>query len=241
MKYFVVFIALVFYGCSFNSTDPQEIVDKAIEKAGGEKFQKSTIAFDFRNRHYVTRRNYGIFSHERIFKDSTNTTHDFLTNDGFRRQVNNEEVIVPDSMAVKYSNSVNSTIYFALLPFGLNDPAVIKKFMGKSTIENESYFIIEITFEQHGGGNDFTDIFLYWIHEKKFTIDYLAYLYYTDGGGLRFRKAYNPRKLNGILFQDYINYKPREDSATISDIEALFKQNALEELSRIELTNITVQ
>ena len=134
MKYFAVFIALLFYGCSFNSTDPQEIVDKAIEKAGGEKFQKSTIAFDFRNRHYVTRRNYGIFSHERIFKDSTNTIHDFLTNDGFRRQVNNEEVIVPDSMAVKYSNSVNSTIYFALLPFGLDAPAVIKKLMGNSPI-----------------------------------------------------------------------------------------------------------
>jgi hypothetical protein len=241
MKYFIVFTAILFSGCSVNSTDPQEIVDKAIEKAGGEKFLKSTIEFDFRNRHYVTRRNYGIFSHERIFRDSTNTIHDFLTNDGFRREVNDEKTIVPDSMAVKYSNSVNSTIYFALLPFGLNDPAVRKKFVGKTTIENEPYFVIEITFEQQGGGNDFTDIFLYWIHEKKFTIDYLAYLYYNDGGGLRFRKAYNPRKVNGILFQDYINYKPREDSTKISDIEALYKQNALEELSRIELTNITVQ
>ena len=76
---------------------------------------------------------------------------------------------------------------------------------------------------------------------QHFVDDYLAYLYYTDGGGLRFRKAYNPRKVNGILFQDYVNYKPREDSATISEIEALYKQNALEELSRIELTNITVR
>lgn len=241
MKYFFPFIVVIISGCSYNQTDPQAIVDKAIEKAGGEKFLKSTIEFDFRNRHYVTHRNQGIFSHERIFKDSTNTIHDYLTNDGFRREINNEQVIVPDSMAVKYSNSVNSTIYFALLPFGLNDPSVKKKFLGKSVIENEPYFVIEITFDQQGGGNDFTDIFRYWVHENNLTLDYIAYLYYSDGGGLRFRKAYNPRKVNGILFQDYVNYKPREESATLNEIEALYKQNALEELSKIALTNISVE
>lgn len=241
MKYFFLLLAFIISGCSINTTDPQAIVDKAIEKAGGDKFLKSTIEFDFRNRHYVTHRNYGTFSHERIFKDSINIIHDYLTNDGFRRKINDEEVIVPDSMAAKYSNSVNSSIYFALLPFGLNDPAVKKKFLGKSIIENETYYVLEITFDQQGGGKDFTDIFLYWIHEKNVTIDYMAYLYYTDGGGLRFRKAYNPRKVNGVLFQDYINYKPKDASAKIKDLETLFERNALEELSRIELTNITVQ
>jgi len=241
MKYIFVFVAFTISGCSFNSTDPQQIIDKAIENAGGEKFLKSTIEFDFRNRHYVTRRKDGVYSHERIFGDSANTTHDFLTNDGFRREVNNAQVVVPDTMAVKYSNSVNSTIYFALLPFGLNDPAVRKKFIGKSTLDGESYFVIEVTFAQEEGGNDFTDVFLYWIHDKEFTVDYLAYLYYSEGGGLRFRKAFNSRKVNGILFQDYINYQPRGDSATLNEIESLYKQGALEELSRIELTNISVQ
>lgn len=242
MKYLCLFILVVsVFGCSSDSTDPQQIVDRAIENAGGEKFLKSTIEFDFRSRHYVTRRDGGIFSHERIFEDSTNTIHDFLTNDGFRREINGTPVSVVDSMAVKYSNSVNSTIYFALLPLGLNDSAVRKKLIGKSTLDNESYFVVEITFEQEEGGNDFTDFFHYWIHDKKFTIDYMAYLYFSEGGGLRFRKAYNSRMVNGILLQDYINYKPRDNSATLSEIESLYKQNALEELSRIELTNITVQ
>lgn len=241
MKYLILFILVCVFGCSSDSTDPQQIVDRAIEKAGGDKFQKTTIEFDFRNRHYITRRDGGIFSHERIFKDSTNTIHDYLTNDGFRREVNGARVSVIDSMAVKYSNSVNSTIYFALLPFGLNDAAVRKKLIGTRTLDHESYFVVEVTFEQEDGGNDFTDVFNYWIHDKKFTIDYMAYLYFSDGGGLRFRKAYNSRIVNGLLFQDYINYKPKENSATLSDIESLYKQNALEELSRIELTNITVQ
>jgi hypothetical protein len=241
MKYLFVFILFVISGCSSYSTDPQQIIDKAIENAGGEKFLKSTIEFDFRNRHYITRRKDGVYSHERIFGDSANTTHDFLTNEGFRREVNDIQVAVPDTMAVKYSNSVNSTIYFALLPFGLNDPAVRKKFIGKSTLDGESYIVVEVTFAQEDGGNDFTDEFLYWIHDKKFTVDYLAYRYYSEGGGLRFRKAFNSRIVNGILFQDYVNYKPGNDSTTLYEIESLYKQDALEELSRIELTNISVQ
>jgi hypothetical protein len=239
MRYLIVVISILLIACS-SQTDPQDIVDKAIETAGGEKFLNSAISFDFRGRHYITKRNGGTFSHERVFKDSLKTTHDFLTNEGFYREINGVKTAVPDSMAVKYTRSVNSTIYFALLPYGLNDAAVKKKFLGKTTFENQSYFTVEVTFAKEGGGEDFNDVFLYWIHEKNFTVDYMAYLYYTDGGGLRFRKAINPRNVNGILFHDYINYQPKDDSVTINQIETVYKQNLLEELSRIELTNITV-
>jgi hypothetical protein len=240
MKYFLLFISVLTITCSSDVTNPQKIIDKSIEVAGGTRFLKSTIEFDFRDRHYITGRTGGTFSHERIFKDSAVTIHDHLTNDGFYREINNVRAAIPDSMAAKYTRSVNSTIYFALLPYGLNDPAVKKKLLGKTSFDGQSYFTVQITFEKEGGGEDFNDIFLYWIHESKFTIDYMAYLYYTDGGGLRLRKATNPRKINGILFQDYINYEPKQDSVTIDMMEALYKQNALEELSRIELKNIKV-
>lgn len=240
MKYSIAFIFTLIVACSSNHTDPQKIIDKAIEVAGGDKFLRSTIEFDFRDRHYITRRTGGTFSHERIFKDSAHTFHDYLTNEGFQREINDKVAIIPDSMAAKYTRSVNSTIYFALLPYGLNDPAVKKKFLGKTILDGQPYFILEITFAEDGGGEDYNDIFLYWIHEKNFTLDYMAYVYYTEGGGLRFRKAINPRKVNGILFQDYINYKPKADSVTIDQIEAVYKQNGLEEMSKIELMNISV-
>ncbi len=239
MKYLLSVPAILVMACT-SSTDPQRIIEKAIETAGGKKYEKSTIEFDFRNRHYVTRRDGGKYSHERIFSDSTNTIHDYLTNEGFHREINDKNASVPDSMAVKYARSVNSTIYFALLPYGLNDAAVRKKFLGKTTFDDQPYYAIEVTFAQEGGGEDYNDIFVYWIHEKNYTIDYMAYLYYTDGGGLRLRKAYNSRKVNGILFQDYINYQPKEPSVTIDQMETLYKKHQLEELSRIALENIVV-
>lgn len=222
--------------------DPQKIIDQALENAGGSKFLASTIAFDFRDRHYISKRKDGMYSYERIFIDSTNTIfHDFLSNDGFIRKINEEETILQDTMAAKYARSTNSVIYFALLPYGLNDAAVNKKYLGETTIEGQPYNKIKVTFGEEGGGEDHEDIFIYWIHKKKFTMDYFGYSYNTDGGGVRFRKAINPRRVEGILFQDYINYKPEDETITVESMEELFLSNQLVELSRIELKNIVVE
>jgi len=227
--------------CNSDSTNPQKIIDKAIAASGGDKYLNSKIEFDFRNRHYVTARNGGLFAYERITKDSTQTTHDFLSNDGFRREVNGVLLDVLDSMKTKYTASINSVIYFALLPYGLNDASVKKKFLGETTIKNKEQYIIEITFGEEGGGEDFEDVFVYWISKKDFTIDYLAYSF-DEGKGIeyRFRKAYNPRRVNEILFLDYINYAPAA-ATQMMQLEELYKKGELKELSRIELVNIAVQ
>lgn len=226
---------------SCSTKNPQHIIDKAIEASGGEKYLHTTIEFDFRDRHYVVQRDGGKYSYERIFKDSANTVHDFLTNDGFRREINNTPAEVADSMKTKYTASVNSVIYFALLPYGLNDAAVQKKWMGETSIEGVNHYVIQITFAQDGGGQDHEDVFLYWINKKDFTIGYLAYSFEEDKGiEYRFRKAYNPRTINEILFLDHINYKPKSETQ-ITALEELFKKGELEELSKIELINIQVK
>jgi hypothetical protein len=238
---YALLISISLFSCTTTLTDPQKIVDKAIEAAGGEKYLTSIIEFDFRGRHYIAQRDGGKFSYERIFKDSTGTTHDYVTNDGFKREINNVVADVADAMKVRYTSSVNSVIYFALLPYALNDAAVIKEFLGETTIDQREYYKVKITFQQQGGGEDFEDEFIYWIDKKDFTIGYMAYSYEeSDGVGLRFRKAYNPRRVNGILFLDYINFKPKSE-VPITTLEELYKNGELEELSKIDLLNIEVQ
>jgi len=239
--FIVSVMAVLMTACNSNLTDPQKIIDKAIAASGGDKYLNATIEFDFRGRHYIAKRKGGIFSYQRITKDSTKTTHDFLSNDGFRRDINGNPVEVADSLKTRYSASVNSVVYFALLPYGLNDSSVRKRFLGETQIDHKEQYVVEITFDQEGGGEDHEDVFMYWINKKDFTIDYMAYSFAeNDGEGYRFRKAYNPRKINGILFFDYINYKPK-DEIKITDLEELFKQEKLEELSKIELLNIAVE
>jgi hypothetical protein len=242
MKNFILifFLAILIISCNSNLTDPQKIIDKAIAASGGDKYLDATISFDFRDRHYVSTRKGGLYTYERITKDSV-TTHDFLSNDGFRREINGSAVEVADSMKVKYTASVNSVVYFALLPYGLNDASVKKRFLRETQLEGKEQYVVEITFGEEGGGEDFEDVFIYWIDKKDFTIDYMAYSFEEGKGiGYRFRKAYNPRKVNGITFFDYINYQPTVET-TITQLEELYTKGELKELSKIEILNIEVK
>ncbi len=233
--------AILFASCNSKLIDPQKIVDKAILAAGGEKYLNSVVEYDFRGRHYVARRNGGSFSYERIFDDSVGIIHDIVSNNGFQRKINGEIVEVADTMAVKYTSSTNSVNYFALLPFRLNDDAVVKKYLGETTIKGARYYLVQITFKAAGGGEDHEDVYLYWFNQENFNMDYLAYSFAeSDETSFRFREAYNPRVIGGMRFQDYINFKPKSNSFSVDQAEELYKQGELVELSRIETENVTV-
>jgi len=227
-------------GSSSKLNDPQVIVDKAIAAHGGDKFLQLQVAFDFRDKHYESTRRDGLYTYTRSFSDTTGQVKDVLTNTSFTRTINGQVKDLPAERVKAFSASVNSVIYFALLPFGLNDPAVNKEYLGSATIKNIPYHKIKVTFKQEGGGTDFQDEFLYYINHKTFVLDYFAYTYQTDGGGIRFRQAINPQQIGGVLFQDYINFEPVGE-IKFWEIEKEFEAGKLKELSRIELKNIQVK
>ncbi len=222
--------------------EAQKIVDKAIEVHGGKKYDDLKIEFDFRNRHYKAERKEDVFKYERIFVDTADQKfHDILTNDTLTRSVNGESVDLPEKQRSAYSNSINSVIYFILLPYFLNDPAVMKDYIGDEKINGLDYQKVKVTFKQENGGKDFEDEFIYWINTKTHAMDYLAYNYLVDGGGARFRKAYNIRNIKELRFADYVNYKPIEKTRDINTFANLFQNQGLKELSKIESENIIVR
>jgi len=221
--------------------DADKIINQSIEVHGGNLYEQSHISFDFRKRHYTSNRNGGTFQYTRTFEDSLGTIEDVLSNKGFHRTINKERVDLKAKKANAYSNSVNSVLYFAQLPFGLNAPAVIKKYISEVSIKGSDYHKIQVTFKKEGGGEDFEDIFLYWINKESGTLDFLAYKYKTNDGGIRFREAIDRQKVGGILFANYINYKPADKDIDFLSIDELFKNDKLIELSRIINEDIEVK
>lgn len=240
---------LVFVFC-FNckEKDPQPtsadaIIQHAIEVAGGDLFDQSDINFDFRDIHFRAYRNNGVFQLERHFKDSLSGITDVLKNSGFERFRDNENISLVDSLVSLYSASVNSVHYFSVLPYGLDDEAVRKTYLGTKEIKNKDYHKIKITFSAEGGGEDFDDEYIYWIQKDNATLDYLAYSFKEEDGslGFRFREAYNARQVNGLRFLDYNNYKPTTSGVALEELDDLFLKDKLELLSKIELKNIEVK
>ena len=226
---------MMFFQGKTQQVNAQKIIDACIEKHGGDKYKNSHYAYDFRKYHYEFHFTDGEYRYERHSKDGT--TKDILTNSGFKRLVDDKEVKLTEKKIVGYSNSVNSVHYFAFLPSFLNDAAVNKKLIGETKIKGKDYYKIEVTFDQEGGGDDHDDIYIYWINQDDFSLDYLAYSFHVNGGGVRFRSAYNQRKVKGIIFQDYVNYK-HDKETPVAALDVLFEQNKLIELSKIELVNI---
>lgn len=241
MKFRLLSFLIIIILSSCENDDSQQIIDRAIEAHGGKLFENVHIEFDFRNRHYTSHRRGGIYTYTREFRDSTGQVKDILTNNNFQREINGEPANITDERAKAFSNSVNSVIYFALLPYGLNDPAVRKKYVGETELNGKTYHVIQITFEEEGGGKDHEDVFLYWIEKETYTMDYLAYTYESDGGGIRFREALSRRKVDGILFQDYINYEPADKNTPLDKMESLYKNGELKKLSNIVVENISVK
>jgi len=244
MKFLLLIgILIISYSCKQEEKQltAQQIIDKTIENAGGAKYKAATIQFTFRDVKYSSQRENGNYELTRTSTDSLGETRDVLTNLGFERYANGTKLILPDSTANKYANSVNSVHYFVQLPYGLNDPAVKKELVGEAEIDDKKYYEVKVTFAKEGGGTDHEDEYMYWIAKDGFTVDYLAYKFYTGKGGIRFRKAYNPRMVNGIRFLDYENYKLELWKAVdLQTLDELFKAGKLQLLSKIETEAISV-
>lgn len=240
---YILFILVTLTSCKKEiPLSAQDIVDKTIEVSGGDKYLNAEIDFDFRDKHYRSVREGGKFQYERQFQDSIGIIKDVLNNDGFQRFVNDTLTKIPDSMAVKYTSSVNSVHYFALLPYGLNDAAVNKSSLGEVAIKDKLYYKIKVTFSQEGGGEDYEDVFIYWIEAETFKANYIAYSYIEDDGvGIRFREAYNERFINGLRFVDYNNYKSEDATMDLLGLDKAFESGSLKLLSKIELENIEVK
>jgi len=217
-----------------------EIINKSIKVAGGERFEKATTLFTFRGKQYRSVRNNGDFQLGRVINVDNEKIQDIVSNKGLSRTINNCPIVVADSLITRISDGVNSVHYFASLPYGLNAPAVNKELVGEITIKNTRYYKIKVTFDKEGGGTDYEDEFMYWVHKEKYTVDYIAYKYAVNGGGIRFREAYNPRIVNGIRFVDYNNYKETDLSTPLDKLDEVFEQGELKLLSKILLEDIYV-
>lgn len=211
----------------------EQIVSATIEAHGGKKYESAHYQFQFRGKIYSFQNGTNSFRYTRTADVNGKKTVDVLDNSGLQRSIDENVVVLTEKEKNKYAESVNSVIYFATLPYKLQDAAVNKAYKGETSIKGKNYHVLEVTFEQEGGGKDFDDQFHYWINQTENTIDYLAYNYQVNGGGVRFREAYNRRDVEGIIFQDYVNYKAAIGTP-LADLARLFEQGKLEKLSLIE-------
>ncbi len=239
-KLIFLFIALVWFStyAQEQTQIAQKIIDNSIVAHGHQKFNQLHLEFSFRDYHYVLHRDAKQTVYSRQIETDSRTIKDvYPTNDKLTRYVNGQAIGLNDSIVNLYQNSLNAVMYFMELPFKLNDPPVIKQFREEVFIDNKKYYSIEVTFQEN---LEHQDVYYYWINHETYLIDYFAYSFQNNGGGTRFRKAINRRSINGVLFQDYENYRPKEKFVPLESLPDLFIKNQLILVSKILKENISI-
>lgn len=232
---------LFILGCEEAPPTAREVIDRAVAAHGMTDFDSVGITFVFREREYEIRTEGERYTYGRQFRDSLgNDVSDRLDNDGLRRYVNDSLVRLTAKDSTAFAGSVNSVRYFVMLPYALGDPAVNTRLLDLVQIDAREYQRVEVTFDEAGGGQDFDDVYHYFFDKQTGEMDYLAYTFAVEGGGIRFREAINKRRVEGVLLQDYINYGLDGHDHSIDSVVALYRTGRLPELSRIENTRVTV-
>lgn len=213
------------------------LLAKVIQAHGGQKYDNAHYQFVFRGKTYTFSNHGEQYNYSSTQNKDGQVILDVLNNNNFTRTIDGKPTRLSEKQSTSYSNTLNSVIYFATLPHKLKDPAVNLKLVGTSTISGTTYDLLRVTFDEEGGGTDHDDEFLYWVDPTTNQISFLAYNYQVNGGGVRFRAAYNQRRVGGIIFQDYANYKA-EVGTPLKDLASLYEQEKLKKLSLIETENV---
>ena len=251
--------ALVLAGCADNTHDApgssaaseeisraDSIISRAIATHGGSALDQSVVEFDFRGEHFRIRHDDGKFSYARTYRDTLGRTlRDVMTNDSTYRLVNGRQAEITAEDERSLISNVNATTYLALVPYFLDAPAVRNQYIRRDTVRGEAYHLIEVTFQQQGGGRDWQDRYLYWFSTDDAAMEYFAYGYGLAPGeepGSRFREAFNVRRRGGIRFADYRNYS--SDTLGVDNMARygdLLEAGELRLVSTVELDSIRVR
>lgn len=220
-----------------NISDGDLLFHAVLQKHGGENYDSAHFGFVFRKTDYTFKNSASGYLYTREFNKDVNRVLDEMTANGFTRQIDGIEIELSEEEITKYRSSINSVIYFATLPHKLGDASVNREYVGMESVKGQSYKKMKVSFNQKGGGEDFDDEYLFWINSTSNCMDYFAYNYKVNGGGVRFRSANNVRFVDGILFQDYVNYKAPIGTA-LEDLPAMFEKGELVELSQINTEDV---
>jgi hypothetical protein len=236
----VPFLSALLPGCGPPDPAARAVAD-AIERHGGEIFQTMDVTFSFRDARFRVIQDGSLFRYERRLPGPAGEeVLETLSNDGIERVVDGSPVALDQADRRRIATAVNSVVYFGFLPFRLQDPAVVLRDLGEVSVHDRPYRKVEVTFQEEGGGVDWEDRFVYWFHRDDRTLDYLAYRYFRDGGGTRFRRAVNRREVGGLLLQDYENYAGIREVEDIADYDGLLERGQLRLVSVVELEDVVV-
>ncbi len=219
------------------------IVHRAIELHGGDLYEHSSISFDLCSGSgcydISVETDDGLYRHRVAGPVSAGHREVEADNDTVRHWHEGEERPVTPAEEQRLRDWATARIYFALLPYKLNDPGVRQRDLGLERWGDRDLHKVKVTFRA-GSSTDAEDEFLYWFDPETARLEQFAYSFAGEPGGLRFRPLHDHRRVGGILFFDQTNLGIDGDGLSVDLIDPDYVERAMRPVSTVRLENIEV-
>ena len=110
---------------------------------------------------------------------------------------------------------------------------------GVETWNGKALHRVKVTFAA-GTSTDASDEYVYWFDPETGRVEQFAYSYEGNPGGLRFRKAFDHRRVGGILFFDQQNLGIEGPSLSVDQIDPQMVEEQMRLVSTVRLENLRV-
>ncbi len=257
MKYYSILIVAILAGCTTPDQSQESLttkkpphygnraihpfIQKSIQAHYPNGIEQRGISFQFRDRFYSCYYDRGTYCFTRSYMSEEVSIQDTLSNGGFFRFLDGELIKLSQEDSLNFMEGLNGVIYFGFLPDRLTDPAVVADSLEPQILNGKKYHLLRVRFTEEEGGEDFDDEFMYWFEWDSYLLDFFSYRYNRDGGGVRFREAINRREIGGLIIQDYLNYKHEKLTIPLDSLSLIYRNSALELLSKIEFTSVKIK
>ena len=238
------------------SGGPLPIVAKSIAFHGGDLYDHAEIAFTIVSKSGAfdarVRQDGGAYRHAVTSETDAGRRTVIATNDDVTVLLDGEPQPVLADRAQRLRDFVSARIYFPLLPYRLADPSVHQEDLGIERWPADGpgrgngggdrpLHKVKVTFAA-GSSTDAQDEYLYWFDPETGRLEQVAYSF---NGGLRFRRAFNFRRVGGILFSDQENFgldwDDEADAIPVNAITAELVDSTLEHVSTVRVENLEVE
>lgn len=219
------------------------IVDRAIAHHGGARYTASETTYSSCSKSGCSqvraRVDGGVFRFEVEGPTSAGRLRVVMANDTTEAWLDGRAMALDDAQSQRRRDWAMQRVYFAFLPFRLNDPSVWKEDLGLETWGDRELHRVRISFTA-GSSTDADDTYTYWLDPETGEVAFFAYRYDGDPGGIRFRRAINQRRIGGILFFDQENYGAEGDALGVDTITPAFAER-LPLVSTVRFVDVSVE
>jgi hypothetical protein len=229
----------------------RELVARSIAHHGGELYESSRITLDLCSKSGCSalevRQDGGVYEYCATAKVKAGLRKVCIDNEAAREWLDGVGVTgasVPGSEAAIARDAalrdwVMQRVYFAFLPYRLEDPSVRLEDLGFEAWDGRELRKIKVSFEA-GSSTDADDEFIHWFDPESARLELFVYSYEVNEGGLRFRRLKDHRRVGGILLFDQENFGVEGRGLSVDLVSPAYVEASMRHVSIVELRDIVV-